>query len=111
MPIQPGPRREHPSTYVVQDRSNPEELTRLQIQDSLITTSMGGVLPEQTDLSPFQRVLDVGCGTGRWLIELAKTTSTCDRLVGVDVSLTFVEYARAQAEAAQVSDRVEFYSM
>lgn len=111
MPTQPGPRREHPSTYVVSDRSNPEELTRLQLQDDLITTSMGGVLPEQTDLSPFQNVLDIGCGTGNWLIELAKITSTCTRLVGVDVSLTFVEYARAQAEAAQVSDRVEFYSM
>jgi hypothetical protein len=36
------PRREHPSTYVVQDRGNVEELTRLQLQDHLITTSMGG---------------------------------------------------------------------
>ncbi len=67
------PRREHPSTYFVQDRSNEEELTRLQIQDQMITAGMGGVLPEQPDPTIFQRVLDVGCGTGGWLIEAAKT--------------------------------------
>lgn len=111
MQTRPEPRREHPSTYIVQDRSNPEEMTRLQLQDALITASMGGVLPEQPDPSRFQRVLDVGCGTGGWLVELAKTTPGCTRLVGVDVSRTFVEYARAQAEAAQVNDRVAFHTM
>jgi ubiquinone/menaquinone biosynthesis C-methylase UbiE len=72
---------------------------------------MGGVLPEQPDPTAFQRVLDVGCGTGDWLIELAKTTPTSTSLVGVDASLKFVEYARARAEAEQVSDRVEFRVM
>ncbi|HLI71594.1 MAG TPA: class I SAM-dependent methyltransferase [Ktedonobacteraceae bacterium] len=102
---------EHPSTYVVQDRSNEEELKRLQIQDHLITTHMGGVLPEQPDPARFQRVLDVGCGTGDWLIEAAKTYPTMKLLVGVDVSRTFVEYARIQAEACRVDDRVEFQVM
>jgi len=111
MPIPPEPKREHPSTYFVQDRSNQEELERLQIQDHLYTAGMGGVLPEQPDPTAFPRVLDVGCGTGGWLIELAQTTPTCKVLVGVDVSFTFVEYARAQAEAAQVSDRVAFHAM
>ncbi|HEY3992907.1 MAG TPA: class I SAM-dependent methyltransferase [Ktedonobacteraceae bacterium] len=109
MPIPPEPKREHPSTYVVQDRSNQEELNRLQIQDHLFTANMGGVLPEQPDPTVFSRVLDVGCGTGGWLIELAQTTPTCKVLIGVDASLTFVEYARAQAEATHVSDRVEFH--
>jgi hypothetical protein len=45
------PRREHPSTYPVQDRSNEEELVRLHIQDQMLTTSMGGPLPEQKDLT------------------------------------------------------------
>jgi ubiquinone/menaquinone biosynthesis C-methylase UbiE len=105
------PRREHPSTYVVQDRSNEEELTRLVIQDQMITTGMGGVLPEQPDPTIFHRVLDVGCGTGGWLIEAAKSYPTMSLLAGVDVSSRMVKYAREQAEAQQVSDRVEFSSM
>jgi hypothetical protein len=58
------PRREHPSTYFVQDRSNEEELNRLRVQDQMITAAMGGVLPEQQNPGAFQRVLDVACGTG-----------------------------------------------
>ena len=105
------PRQEHPSTYFVQDRSNQEELTRLQIQDQMMTTGMGGVLPEQPDPSAFQRVLDVGCGTGGWLIEAAKTYQGMTLLIGADVSSRMIEYARAQAEAQQVSDRVRFATM
>lgn len=109
MPLTPEPNREQPSTYVVADRGSQEELNRLRVVDHLWTKGMGGGLPEQPDRSRFQRVLDVGCGTGGWLIELAQTTPACQLLVGVDASRTFIEYARAQAEAAQVSDRVEFH--
>jgi ubiquinone/menaquinone biosynthesis C-methylase UbiE len=105
------PRQEHPSTYFVQDRSNEEELTRLIIQDQMVTAGMGGVLPEQPDPTIFQRVLDVGCGTGGWLIEAAKTYPSMSLLVGADVSSRMVEYARTQAEAQQVSDRVRFATM
>lgn len=38
------PKNEHPSTYVVQDRQDKDELARLTIQDQLITKSMSGVL-------------------------------------------------------------------
>jgi len=106
-----GPRREHPSTYFVQDRSNDDELTRVTIQDKMTTAGMGGVLPEQPDPTIFQRVLDIGCGTGGWLIEAARTYPTLSLLVGVDVSSRVVEYARTQAEAQQVSNRVQFQTM
>src|ERR1041384_4536624 len=99
-----GDKREHPSTYFVQDRSNQNELTRLQIQDQLVTTCMGGGLPEQLDVTRFQSVLDVGCGTGGWLIGLAKTYLHIRRLVGVDISSKMLDYARAQAEAEGVGD-------
>ncbi len=105
------PDREHPSTYFVQDRESLEEMTRLQIQDQMLTASMGGVLPEQSDPTIFQRVLDVGCGTGGWLIEAAKTYPTMTCLVGVDVSKKMLDYARAQAQAQQVENRVEFQVM
>lgn len=111
MSTSPNQKPEYPSTYFVQDRSNQEELKRLQIQDQMLTASMGGVLPEQPDRTAFARVLDVGCGTGGWLIELAQTTPSCTMLVGIDASRTYVEYARAQAVAAHVDDRVEFHVM
>jgi ubiquinone/menaquinone biosynthesis C-methylase UbiE len=106
-----NPRQEHPNTYFVQDRSNEDELARLQIQDQLFTAGMGGVLPEQSDPTPFRRVLDVGCGPGGWLIAAARTYPTMSRLVGVDVRQRMIDYARTQAAAQQVADRVQFDTM
>jgi len=111
MADQPIPRREHPSTYFVQDRSNQEEMTRVHIQDQMLTMRMGGVLPEQPDPTLFERVLDVGCGTGDWLIEAAKIYPTMSELIGVDISGKMLDYARSQAKAQQVSNRVRFAVM
>jgi len=105
------PDHEHPSTYFVQDRSSEEEMARLQVQDQMLTASMGGVLPEQSNPTSFQRVIDVGCGTGGWLIEAAKTYPTMTHLVGIDVSKKMIDYARVQAKAQQVENRVEFRAM
>ena len=55
------PRQEYGGTYFVQDGSNEEELTRVAIQDQMITAGMGGVPPEQSDPTHLRRVLDVGC--------------------------------------------------
>jgi ubiquinone/menaquinone biosynthesis C-methylase UbiE len=99
---------ELPSTYIMQNRSHKEELIRLEEQDRLITTLIGGLLPEQEDPGRLQRVLDVGCGPGGWLIDLARVYPGISTLVGVDVSSQIIAYASTQAQAAQVSDRVEF---
>ncbi|MBO0780861.1 MAG: methyltransferase domain-containing protein [Ktedonobacteraceae bacterium] len=108
-PPQP-PKREHPSTYVVQDRENERELRRLTIQDQMITNGMGGVLPEQPDPTIFQRVLDVGCGTGGWAMEAARNDPAMS-VVGIDISQRMMEYARAQAAAQHLGDQVEFQVM
>lgn len=111
MAAPPGPPGENPSTYVVQDRSNREELSRLHVQDRLLTLSMGGVLTEQSDPSSLQSILDIGSGTGDWLISVAKMYPSIPVLVGVDISTRMVEHARKQAEANGVDDRVQFYVM
>jgi ubiquinone/menaquinone biosynthesis C-methylase UbiE len=111
MPRLPDHQRgELPSTYFVEDKGNEEELLRLSIQDRMVTSLMGGVLPEQSDPTVFRRVLDIGCGTGGWVIEAAQRYPAMS-LFGVDVSKPIINYARTQAVAAQVSDRVEFALM
>ncbi len=102
--------KDSPSTYFVQDKRNKTELTRLAIQDQMLTAAMGGVLPEQPDPTVFRRVLDVACGTGGWLIEAAKTYPTMS-CVGIDISQRRIRYAHTQAEDYQVDDRVELYVM
>lgn len=108
-PFEPE-RKEQPSTYFVQDRKSEQELTRLTLQDRMITAGMGGVLPEQSDPSALRRVLDVGCGTGGWMIEAARVYPEMS-LVGIDISQRMIEYARAQATDRQVDQRVEFQVM
>ena len=108
-PLDSG-RNEQPSTYFVQDRENRDELSRLTIQDRMLTASMGGVLPEQPDPSIFRRVLDVGCGSGSWVIEAAQTYPTMS-LVGIDISKRMIDYDREQAKSQQVEDRVTFRVM
>ena len=103
--------REHPSTYIMQDLGNLDELSRLDIQDKMLTTEMGGVLPELADPTSLRRVLDVGCGTGGWLMETARTYPTIERLVGADISNKIVTYARDQAKAQHLDGRVEFHTM
>ena len=99
---------EHPSTYIVQDRSNEEELIRLDEQDRLITQLMGGLLPEHEEPGRLQRVLDVGCGPGGWLIDLAKAYPDISTLAGIDISGRMITYARMQAQIAQINERVDF---
>ncbi len=104
-------RRQIPSTYFMKDRASQDEMTRLDIQNELITDGMGGVLPEQPDPTRFKRILDIACGTGGWLIQAAKAYPSMTRLVGIDVNAHLIEHARARAQAEQVSDRVEFQVM
>ncbi|MBA2682751.1 MAG: class I SAM-dependent methyltransferase [Ktedonobacteraceae bacterium] len=111
MESESGEKKEQPSTYMVQDRSSQEEMERLRVQDQMFTTNMGGVLPEQSDPTRFRRVADVGCGTGGWLIELAEAYPSIKTLVGVDISVRMINYARQQASDQGVSDRVEFHVM
>jgi ubiquinone/menaquinone biosynthesis C-methylase UbiE len=103
-------KKEQPSTYFVQDRQNKLELARLTVQDRMVTALMGGVLPEQADVSSFRRVLDIGSGSGSWAIEAAQTFPEMT-LIGIDISQRMVQYAREQADVQGVGDRVEFHTM
>lgn len=98
-------------TYFVQDRSNQEELKRLIVQERMITDAIG-LLPEQDDPNRFRRVLDIGCGPGGWIIEMAQTYPQMRKLYGIDISPTIIHHAQKRAEEEQFpKERVEFLVM
>ena len=98
-------------TYFVQDRSNQEELKRLLVQERMVADVMGGVLPEQQDATQFHRALDIGCGPGGWILEVAQAYPQM-KLYGIDISSTLINHARERAEELQLSkERVEFLVM
>src|SRR5258708_3784399 len=103
-------KNERPSTYFVQDREKREELVRLTIQGRMLTTAMGGSLPEQTDPSSFHQVLDVACGPGDWVIDTALAYPGMS-LVGIDISQLMIDYASSQAVVHQLTDRISFRVM
>ncbi len=101
---------ENQSTYVISSKQQKAEILRLTEQDHIVTRGMGGVLAEQTDPTAFQHILDVACGPGSWIIETAQMYPTTS-LVGIDISQRMIEYARSQAEARHLTNRVEFHVM
>ena len=100
-------KNENQSTYVIYDNQQKNEILRLTEQDSTVTRGMGGVLAEQADPAAFQHILDVACGPGSWIIEAAQMYPNIS-FVGIDINPHMIEYARAQAEAKHLADRVEF---
>lgn len=52
-----------------------------------------------------KRILDVGCGSGRYMVALAKRGA---RMVGIDFAANMLELARELAKSQGVSDSCEF---
>lgn len=108
--MQNEPKKEYASTYYAQGKQGEQELERLTIQGQMMTEAMGGPLPEQADPSSFQRVLDIACGPGEWVIETAKAYPTMS-LTGIDISRSMIQYASEQAVTQHLADRVSFHIM
>ncbi len=52
------------------------------------------------------RVLDIGCGTGRYGIECAKRGA--ERVVGIDFAPSMIKFSREMAQQLKVADKCEF---
>jgi ubiquinone/menaquinone biosynthesis C-methylase UbiE len=79
---------------------NPEsagEMARLLNLDVLLAQSMGGRFPPAIDVTNLHRVLDVACGSGGWVQEVAFIHPQID-VIGFDLSESMIKYANAQAE-------------
>ncbi len=53
------------------DQNEISEMDRLLLLHRHLSESMGGILPAALDLSKVKRVLDVECGAGGWVYDLA----------------------------------------
>ncbi len=83
------------STYVI-DAENAAEMARLTNQDRLVTKVMGGLFPERSDQSTIHEILDIACGPGGWVLDVARAYPE-KRVSGIDISTLMIEYARYQA--------------
>ena len=93
------------------DPESGAEMARLINLDRLTTTCMGGLFSEQSadDLVSVRRVLDIGCGPGGWVQEVAYAYPKME-VVGIDISQTMISYARTQAQVQRL-DKAHFQVM
>ncbi|KAL7422793.1 hypothetical protein Q5752_002089 [Cryptotrichosporon argae] len=72
--------------YVLPVPSHPPELDRLELIHAILRETIGLVPPQVDALlsGGDRRILDVGCGTGQWALEVAQAYPTC-QIVGVDL--------------------------
>ncbi len=101
---------ENTNQYVI-DAENATEMARLLEQDRQMTESMGGIFSERRpeEFSSIKRVLDLACGPGGWVHEVADTFPQME-VVGVDLSERMIGYARAHAHVRKLAN-VSFRNM
>src|SRR6266700_2334620 len=87
----PTEQPQNESSYII-DAESAAEMARLVSQDRLTTKSMGGLLPEQTDLSGIHRVLDMA-------FEHPEV-----QVIGIDISQTMIEYARVRLKVQKLEN-------
>ncbi len=98
------------NTYLI-DAESALEMARLLDQDRVMTKGMGGVFSEQEDseLTGVRRILDVGCGPGGWVNEVAQQYPHIE-VTGIDISKNTINYAKAHAQVRKL-DNANFIVM
>ncbi len=93
------------------DPENVAEMARLIRLDALMAQGMGGLFApaEHVDLAQVHDVLDIACGPGRWVQELAFNYPDL-QITGIDISRTIIQCAHAQAHL-QGLDNANFQMM
>jgi SAM-dependent methyltransferase len=83
--------------------------TWVEIEDELeqISGEPGRMAMDRLDLQPGQHLVDLGCGTGRTTIEMARRVAPGGQAVGVDIAEPMLVRARQHAADAG-ADNVEF---
>jgi ubiquinone/menaquinone biosynthesis C-methylase UbiE len=95
-----SPDEKEDNTYLL-DTESPAEMARLINQERLLTQAMGGSLTGIPASATFYHVLDLGCGPGGWVLDVAFSFPEME-VTGVDISKTMIEYANARARSQQL---------
>ncbi len=80
----------------IMDQENAMEMARLLLQGRVITQAMGGLLPDSLAADGMREVLDVACGPGGWVLEMAQAYPQME-VTGIDLDRMLIEYGRVQA--------------
>jgi ubiquinone/menaquinone biosynthesis C-methylase UbiE len=78
------------------DAESGETMTWLLNADKIVTNGMGGTLAERPDFSRIKAILDLGCGPGGWVLEVAREHPDIE-VTGIDISRAMIQFAQAQA--------------
>src|SRR5260370_14641304 len=83
--------------YYILGNTDTETVHSVEV-DKYFNRSIGGPLPEQPEqsLSRIHRVLDIACGPGGWVLELAYAYPHM-QVTGFDISEKMIGYARVLA--------------
>ncbi len=80
-------------TKLLRLRETEDDVAHLLTLHRALSAWMGGALPPTLDTSRIRRVLDVGCGIGAWVREVAQGNPRM-QVFGVDASRFCIEQAR-----------------
>ncbi len=89
-------------TYLF-DVESGSEIARLIAQGDGATRAMGWLLPPEIELEPLSTVLDLACGPGGWVLDVAFEYPEVE-VAGIDVSRTMVDYANARARSQRLTN-------
>ncbi len=78
------------------DPQSGADMVRLIDQHQLVTQYMGGLFPQDIDTSAIQNVLDLACGPGGWVQDVAFEHQDM-AVIGVDSRQAMLVYARSLA--------------
>src|SRR5690242_18921871 len=89
-------------TYFI-DPESATEMERLLLQGRLISQNMGSLLPEGIEIEKMHDVLDMACGPGGWVSDVAASYPEI-QVTGVDISQQMIAYANAQAKVHHLNN-------
>ncbi len=93
----PEDRGSSENTYLF-DSENATEMARLINLDRFTTQGMGGPLAGLPATVPLDTVLDIACGPGGWVLDVAFVHPESE-VMGIDISQTMISYANARARS------------